>query len=184
MSEWGALLAKVISDRAFASIPSAATWQTACRPVTAGSNLGRPQWGRPRASIASSAVWAVVAQRRRWGAGRRSAATVGRVPEEVSAMPTTGQVSGERSEVGNAARCHLPLCSFSLPLAFRASARNRGHLLLLHRGKRDVPIIHVPMTEPVGPAGGRGDMASLLPRKVGGGLSPWFRTKWHRGDKP
>ena len=39
------------------------------------------------------------------------------------------------------------------------------------------------MAEPEGPAGGHGDTGTLLPRKVGGGLSPWFRTKWHRGDK-
>jgi hypothetical protein len=47
-----------------------------------------------------------------------------------------------------------------------------------------VPIIHVPTTEPIGPAGGRGDMVTLLPWKVGCGLSPWLLTKWHQGDKP
>ena len=48
------------------------------------------------------------------GASRRSAATVERRTEEASATPTSGQVSGERSEMRNVARCHLPLCSFLL----------------------------------------------------------------------
>lgn len=56
--------------------------------------------------------------------------------EEASATPTTGQVSGERSEVSNVARCHLPLCSFSLSPRFRASARNRDRVLPNHRRKR------------------------------------------------
>lgn len=51
-------------------------------------------------------------------------------------------------------------------------------------GKKDGPIIRVPMTESGGPAGGHGDTAVLFPWKVGGGLGPWFRTKWHRGPKP
>lgn len=62
--------------------------------------------------------------------------------------------------------------------------RGIGFDFVAASGKKDGPIMRVPMTESEGPTGGYGDTAVLFPRKVGGGLGPRFRTKWHRGDKP
>lgn len=100
-------------------------------------------------------------------AERRSAATPERVTEEVSAMPTTGQVSAERSEVRNAARCHLPLCSFLYLRASGALAEDRGHFLPLHQGKR---VGHLPIGQrrnPKDPKGGVDQWTPFCPGKSG-----------------
>lgn len=57
-------------------------------------------------------------------------------PWEVSATPTTGQVSGERSEAGNAARCHLLLCSSLLSTPRPSFSEESGSDLLLDRDFR------------------------------------------------
>ncbi len=58
-----------------------------------------------------------------------------RVTEEVSAVPTTKRDFNERSEEGNDARCHLPLCSFSLSWRFTSFSEETPLELLLHLGK-------------------------------------------------